>query len=140
MHNTYRSVAGVCNAVFTIAAFILIVKFGGQAEPPLVMLMFFGCLLFPIIQPAAIYLRAVRQVAALPQNMKMSFDDHGMHIETSVKASDLKWEDIKSVTRNPHMIVIHSGGGHGFMLPVRMLDGKSEELFIFLNEKVKCML
>ena len=56
MRQTYRSMAGMCNLVFTVAMILLTAKFWSQSGEVLQVLMLIGCLLFPVIQPAAIYL------------------------------------------------------------------------------------
>ena len=58
MSRTYRSVAGVCNMVFTVAMILFTAKFFRTSGDLMQMLMLFGCLLFPVIQPIAIYLKA----------------------------------------------------------------------------------
>lgn len=67
MRQTYRSMAGMCNLVFTVAMILLTAKFWSQSGEVLQVLMLIGCLLFPVIQPAAIYAKARRQAAAVPQ-------------------------------------------------------------------------
>ena len=37
--------------------------------------MLFGCLLFPVIQPIAIYLKAKGQVRAMPKGVELAFDE-----------------------------------------------------------------
>lgn len=63
MRQTYRSMAGMCNLVFTVAMILLTAKFWSQSGEVLQVLMLIGCLLFPVIQPAAIYAKARRQAA-----------------------------------------------------------------------------
>ena len=65
MRQTYRSMAGMCNLVFTVAMILLTAKFWSQSGEVLQVLMLIGCLLFPVIQPAAIYAKARRQAAAV---------------------------------------------------------------------------
>ena len=70
MRQTYRSMAGMCNLVFTVAMILLTAKFWSQSGEVLQVLMLIGCLLFPVIQPAAIYAkvrrRLYRRMSGLP--------------------------------------------------------------------------
>ena len=75
MRQTYRSMAGMCNLVFTVAMILLTAKFWSQSGEVLQVLMLIGCLLFPVIQPAAIYAKARRQAAAVPQDVQLTFDE-----------------------------------------------------------------
>ena len=51
MRQTYHSMAGMCNLVFTVAMILLTAKFWSQSGEVLQVLMLIGCLLFPVIQP-----------------------------------------------------------------------------------------
>ena len=64
MRQTYRSMAGMCNLVFTVAMILLTAKFWSQSGEVLQVLMLIGCLLFPVIQPAAIYAKYADQPCA----------------------------------------------------------------------------
>ena len=72
MRQTYRSMAGMCNLVFTVAMIVLAAKFWSQSGEILQVLMLIGCLLFPVIQPAAIMRkpgvrrRLYRRMSGLP--------------------------------------------------------------------------
>ena len=80
MSRTYRSVAGVCNMVFTVAMILFTAKFFRTSGDLMQMLMLFGCLLFPVIQPIAIYLKAKGQAKTMPKDVELSFDDAGLHV------------------------------------------------------------
>lgn len=82
MRQTYRSMAGMCNLVFTVAMILLTAKFWSQSGEVLQVLMLIGCLLFPVIQPAAIYAKARRQAAAVPQDVRLTFDEKGLLVTT----------------------------------------------------------
>ena len=77
MRQTYHSMAGMCNLVFTVAMILLTAKFWVSREV-LQVLMLIGCLLFPVSQPAAIYAKARRQAAAVPQDVQLTFDEKGL--------------------------------------------------------------
>ena len=47
MRQTYRSMAGMCNLVFTVAMILLTAKFWIQSGEVLQVVMVLGCLLFP---------------------------------------------------------------------------------------------
>ena len=54
MRQTYRSMAGMCNLVFTVAMILLTAKFWSQSGEVLQVLMLIGCLLFPRFSPPVI--------------------------------------------------------------------------------------
>lgn len=128
MYYIYGSMVGVCNIIFTIAMFLLTMKFWGEVNSLTKLLLIAACCLFTIIQPVIVYRRAKKQVAAVPDDMKILFDDKGVHVQTSHQSSDLKWNMIKRVSKKPNMIIVFSTTTHGFILTNKML-GKQKEVF-----------
>ena len=92
MSRTYRSVAGVCNMVFTVAMILFTAKFFRTSGDLMQMLMLFGCLLFPVIQPIAIYLKAKGQAKTMPKDVKLSFDDAGLHVTVGKEKESIGWK------------------------------------------------
>ena len=56
------------------------------------MLMLFGCLLFPVIQPIAIYLKAKGQAKTMPKDVELSFDDAGLHVTVGKEKESIGWK------------------------------------------------
>lgn len=105
MRQTYRSMAGMCNLVFTVAMILLTAKFWSQSGEVLQVLMLIGCLLFPVIQPAAIYAKARRQAAAVPQDVRLTFDEKGLLVTTGGERQHLPWNRLR-VTKQPGMVLV----------------------------------
>ena len=121
MSRTYRSVAGVCNMVFTVAMILFTAKFFRTSGDLMQMLMLFGCLLFPVIQPIAIYLKAKGQAKTMPKDVELSFDDAGLHV---------------TVGNEPGMMIVFSDARHGYMLTNRILGAQKEPFFAFAKERI----
>ena len=95
MSRTYRSVAGVCNMVFTVAMILFTAKFFRTSGDLMQMLMLFGCLLFPVIQPIAIYLKAKGQAKTMPKDVELSFDDAGLHVTVGKEKESIGWKKLR---------------------------------------------
>lgn len=137
MHRVYRSMAGVCNIIFTVALILLTVKFWNGAADLWQIGMLFGCILFPVIQPVEIYLRAKKQVAMLPEDMELLVNEEGLHVTADHKKSFLHWDKINNVVREPNMIIIFSDARHGYMLTDRVLGETKDALFAFVKAKIE---
>lgn len=129
MYNTYHSLAGTCNVVFTVAMMIVTIALWNKAGDAVLILLMVGCVLFPVFQPIGIYIKARQQVSALPSNMEIAFDHAGVHVKTETEHSDLKWNQIKSIRKVPNMLIIFSSNTHGFMLTNRALGNQKDALF-----------
>lgn len=137
MTSTYSSMAGMSNIIFSVAMLILTVTFWNQTNYILKIVFLLLVCLFPIIQPIAIYVRAKKQVAVLPEEMEVSFSDQGVQVKTEQEVSNIKWNTIKGVSKKTNMVVIHSTVEHGFMIPNRILKEEKEEFYRYILSKLK---
>lgn len=136
MRQTYRSMAGICNIIFTVAMILLTAKFWNQSGDLVQVLLLFACLLFPVIQPIGIYLKAKAQARALPKDMELKFDDAGLHVTVGTQKEDIRWKRIR-VVKQPNMIIVFSDAKHGYMLTNRVLGKEKEAFFAFAEEKIE---
>lgn len=137
MRRTYRSIIGIVNIVFTIAMLALTFRYFNTVSPLLKRLLILGCILFPLIQPLCTYGMCVKQLEDLPKDMTLSFNDKGMHVETSGKTEDLKWKKIVNAIKRSNMIIIMSDDRHGYMLTNRVLGDDKERFYDFLCGKIR---
>ena len=80
MYYIYGSMAGLCNIIFTVAAFALVFSRWDQAQGFMRCLIVLGCCLFTVIQPLMIYGKAKKQAAGITQDTQVAIDDKGLHI------------------------------------------------------------
>jgi hypothetical protein len=137
MYSTYASMVGVCNIIFTVAMLLLSIRFWGDINIFIKILLIILICLFTVIQPAVVYMRAKGQVAALPHDMEISFDDNGIHVKTENQSSNLKWNTIKGVSKKPSMIVIFSTTKHGFILTNKVLGIQKNGVYNYVVSKIK---
>ena len=136
MYNTYGSIIGVCNVVFTVAMLVLTVRLGGSVYEVLLALLILACCFFPIIQPIMLYIQAIKQVAGLPEQMTIGFDDQGVHVTTGEGSSDLPWNTIKRILKKPTLIVIFSTATHGFILSNRVLGKQKAQVLTYALSQI----
>ncbi len=135
MRRIYCSVAGVCNLVFTVAMILLSIRFWEASNDILQVLMLFGCLLFPVIQPIGIYMKAKVYIKAMPQDVHLVFDDAGLRVTMGNEKQRIPWKNIR-VTKQSGMIIVFSDARHGYMLPNRVLGAEKESFFAYAKEKM----
>ncbi|WP_330583683.1 YcxB family protein [Geosporobacter ferrireducens] len=137
MYGIYGSMVGVCNIIFTVAMLLLSSKFWGDVNSLMKILFIIAICLFTVIQPAIVYMRAKIQVATIPQDMEIGFDDNGIHVKAGNQNSDLKWNTIKGVSKKPTMIVIFSTTKHGFVLTNKVLGKQKEAFYDYIVSKIQ---
>lgn len=137
MYGIYGSMVGVCNIIFTVAMLLLSARFWGDVNNFIKILFIMAISIFTVIQPTVIYMRAKRQVATVPQDIEIGFDDRGIHVKTEKQSSDLKWSTIKGVSKKLSMIVIFSTTKHGFILTNKVLGKEKEALYDYIVSKTQ---
>ena len=136
MNRTYRSMAGVCNLIFTMAMILFTVRFFRTSNDPLQVLMLFGCLLFPVIQPIAIYLKAKGQVRAMPKGVELAFDEKGLHVTMDTQHENIGWNKLR-VAKQPGMMIVFSDARHGYMLTNRVLGTQKDAFYAFAEARIE---
>ena len=137
MYYKYGSLAGLCNIIFTVAAFALGSSRWDQAQGIVRCLIVLGCCLFTVIQPLMIYAKAKKQAAGITQDTQVSIDDSGLYIRVGDDTSQLPWKSVKRISRKPAMIIIFSDTTHGFIFTNRVLGNEKEEFYRYASSKVE---
>lgn len=137
MLRIYRSFIGIINVVFAVAMIMLTIRFWGTTDGLIRSLMLIGCLLFPVIQPLAIYGKSVKQLENLPGRVELMFDDNGVHVDSEGKHEDIKWNRITNAIKQTNMIIVLAEKNYGYMLTNRILGDEKEEFFDFLCKKLR---
>ncbi|MBE5824250.1 MAG: YcxB family protein [Butyrivibrio sp.] len=137
MVRTYKAAIGVVNIVFTVAMILLTFRFWKTAPDILRILMIFGCLVFPVIQPLATYGMCVKQLENMPRDMELKFDDVGVHVSTGGQTELIRWNKVRNAIKRDNMIVVMSDDSHGYMLTNRVLGNEKEEFYNFLCSKIR---
>ena len=136
MLRTYRSTIGIVNIIFTIAVFLLTIRFWTVSPDFIKSLLIFGCILFPVIQPLATYGMSVKQLEDMPRDMELTFTDKGVHVSTGGKSQDLKWKNITNAIKRKNMIIVMSDDRHGYMITNRVLGHEKESFYEYLCNKI----
>ena len=137
MVRTYKAAIGVVNIVFTVAMILLTFRFWKTAPDILRILMIFGCIVFPVIQPLATYGMCVKQLENMPRDMELKFDDVGVHVSTGGQSEFIRWNKVRNAIKRDNMIVVMSDDSHGYMLTNRVLGDQKQEFYEFLCGKIR---
>lgn len=137
MHHTYHSMVGLCNIIFTAAMIALTCRYAGKVHDILEVLMFLGCILFPILQPFVVYLKSKAQASMLPEKMDLEFDDKGLHVTVGVQTEDIPWKKIVSVQKEYNMVIVRSDARHGYIITNRMMKDKKNQFWADISSKIK---
>ena len=136
MCGVYSSIIGILNIIFTVAMLFITKAFWGDVNSFIKIIFIVGIGLFTVIQPAAIYIRAKRQVNAIPHDLQICFNDDGIHIKSKKQNSKLKWNVIKGISKKPGIIVIYTITKHGYILTDKVLGKQKEDFYSYVVSKI----
>ena len=129
LYSSNRAYLGIFNALFTLASLYVLVSTWGESGISR-KLVFLACaLMFSVIQPAILYLKAARQ--AKTETIKKGFRLE-LSEENVVTAS---WEEVYKTMIRKNMIVIYFAPLRGYLIPARYFEGNREKLEALLKEK-----
>lgn len=137
MGHIYHSIVGVYNAILAVAVILLTVKFWDPQKGFLMGILIFASLLFPVIQPVAVYCRAASQVAALPKDMVMEINSTGLHITANGQKNHIPWNRVRSVVKERGMIILAIEAGKGYMLTNKVLGTQKAAFMEFLESRIE---
>ena len=100
-------------------------------------ILIFGICLFTILQPLGIWQKARKQAAAITEDTQISFDDLGVHVKMGEARSDMKWSQIRRVSKKPTMLVLFSDTTHGYVLTNRVVGADREALYAYITARMK---
>ena len=137
MVNIYRTMLSVINVVFTVSMVLVAVRFWSAANTLVRVLILFGILLFPVLQPLLIYLRSIRIVGRMPEDMVIGFDSDGITISSETRKSEIGYGSLKFINRLAGMIILYTRDGQGYILGREILGDSGKQLYEFLSQQLK---
>lgn len=137
MYYIYGSMVGVCNLIFTVAVAALAIARWNDFGTAVRCVLIFGICLFTILQPLGIWQKARKQAAAITEDTQISFDDLGVHVKMGEARSDMKWSQIRRVSKKPTMLVLFSDTTHGYVLTNRVVGADRDALYAYITARMK---
>lgn len=136
MSRTYRSLAGAVNFIFSVAILFVTVRIWGSSEFTRGLLVF-ACILFPVIQPLAIYGRSVKLLEDLPGTAELTINQGGISVACGGRKEFLGWNHVQNAVKRRDSIILMSDASHGYVLTNKTLGEQKEEFFEFLCSKIQ---
>ena len=132
----YRSLLGIINIIFFVSMILVAFRFWEEAAWIYRALMLLGIVLFPVLQPAAIYLRSRRIVSRMPEGLEMHIGPEGITISGPDDSNSLAYSELTEVKLVAGMIVIQTKGTQGYALSRQVLGDKAHEVYDLLRRRI----
>ncbi|MCR5356063.1 MAG: YcxB family protein [Lachnospiraceae bacterium] len=137
MYYAYSSYMGIVNVVCIIAAIVLIVSRWKGASDILRTFMVVFLLLFTVIQPVLIYLRAGASLKGGCPLLELTFSQAGVTVISDGQKQFIKWQEVLSIVKKPTILVVYIKGGAGYILRNSVLKDTRNGLYDFVFRMIK---
>ncbi len=135
LHHSYRGVSVAVDILITAGAVVLLVMGFGKGDPVKTMALVFLALLFTVIHPTQLYLRARKQVtknAVFQKPLRYVLNDEGITMSQDEEEESFAWSDVFRIKETKSQIAVYTGRVYACIWPKRELaacEGEVKELF-----------
>ncbi|MCR5235111.1 MAG: YcxB family protein [Lachnospiraceae bacterium] len=133
MYYSYSSFLGVVNVVCIIAAIVLIVSKWSDSSDIFRSVMAVFLLMFTVIQPFVIWLRARASLNGVFPELELTFSQAGVTIESEGQRQHKPWQAVVGIVKKPTILVVYMEGGAGYILRNSVLKETKNELYGFVS-------
>ena len=137
LRGTYHSFAGVVNLIFTISVIVMTITLWRMTGTLTHIMCLFACMLFPVIQPLAIYGRCVKQLEDADADVELTINDAGVCVTRGKEEERLPWSRIYNAVKRSDMIILMSDETQGYLLSNRTLGEQKEDFFRYVCYKLQ---
>lgn len=132
MYYAYSSYMGVVNAVCIAASVILLLSRWNSSGDLFRTVMLFFFLLFTVIQPLAILIRARASVSGSLHELALTFTKRGITVIADGQRQEKSWKDVKGIVKRPTIMILYMEDGGGYILRNSVLEKTRGMLYDFV--------
>lgn len=134
MYYAYSSYMGVVNIVCIAASIILIISRWKDASDLLKTMMVLFLMLFTVIQPSLILLRAHSSLKNGCPEIELTFSQSGMTVISNGQKQFVNWQGVLRIVKKPTILLIYMEDGAGYILRNSVLKDTRKELYVFVSK------
>lgn len=139
LYNANRLYLGIFNLLFTIASIYFLFSSWDLLSNAKRILYIVCALMFTVIQPAMLYLKAAKQAKtdAIKKGFKIVMTDETIKVIQGEAEYETAWDTVYKTFISKMLIVIYFAAFRGYLLPARYIKESRIELETLLKEKTK---
>ena len=134
MYYAYSSYMGVVNIICIVASIVLIISRWKGASDVFRTVMILFLLLFTVIQPSLILLRAHSSLKNGCPEIELTFSQAGMTVISNGQKQFVNWQGVLRIVKKPTILLIYMEDGAGYILRNSVLKGTRRELYEFVSK------
>ncbi|MCR4691431.1 MAG: YcxB family protein [Lachnospiraceae bacterium] len=137
MYYAYSSYMGMVNLVCIAASIALIVSRWKGASDPFKAAMVLFLMLFTVIQPVMIWMKARAAAGAGRPKLELTFARNGIHVVSDGRIQDVKWQRVRSIVKKPTIVLLYMDDGAGYILRNSTLGKTRDEFYQFAKNRIQ---
>ncbi len=139
VYSANRAYLGVFNLLFTLVSLYYLFA-AWKSLSPGKRLLFLACaLMFSVIQPAILYLKALRQAKTetISKGFAITLSEEGIHILQGENEANANWDQVYKTLIRKNVVVIYFAPLSGYLIPSRYIGDSREDLETLLKAKTR---
>ncbi len=139
LYSANRAYLGIFNLLFTMASVYFLINSWYELSLSRKILFLVCSLMFSVIQPAILYLKATKQASTdtIKKGFVLELSKEEILVSQDGNTLNVAWEEVYKTMIRKSMIVIYFAPLRGYLIPNRYLGDTREELENLLKEKTR---
>lgn len=131
LQHTYRSIAGICGVLFSVAAFVVLLWTWGTVDISYMILLAVCSALFTIINPLMLFTKAAKQVVLNPA-MKIpivyTFGEEGFTMKQGKEEATAEYHSLYRVRNTKNYIYLYGTGNRANIISKKQLGQEAQSV------------
>lgn len=131
LQHTYRSIAGICGVLFSVAAFFVLLWTWGTVNVSYMVLLAICSTLFTVINPIMLFIKSAKQVALNPV-MKTPiiylFGEKGFVMKQGKEEASAEYRSLYRVRNTKHYIYLYGTGNRANIISKKQLGAQAQKV------------
>ena len=122
LQHSYRGASLIADAIVTFGAIGLLAAGFGEGDPVKIGALVFVALLFPVVHPLQLYVKARKQVKkndVFKKPLDYSLNDEGITLSQGAEAQSFTWADVYQIREYKSQILVYTGRVYACIWPRR---------------------
>lgn len=136
LYHANKGYRGIFNVLFTVASLYLLITTWSENTGAYRLLMVLAAMMFTVLQPGLLYLKAKRQasLSVMKEPIQFVFTRETICVQQGGQKQELKWDQIGRIDGTRGMLVIYMDTVRAFLLPDEVMGNQKEKFCAMLKE------
>lgn len=136
LYHANKGYLGIFNVLFTVASAYLLVTTWNQNTVPYRVMLVFCVMIFTVLQPGQLYLKAKKQasLAVMKEPVTFWFTREDIRIQQAGQQQELKWEQIGKVEAARGMLVVYMDRIRAYLITDEAMGDQKDRFRAMLRE------